>query len=649
MVHRNTPCAECRKHRRKCIRDSTTESCSRCRRLERTCVTNEDIDTSLSNSENAKTVIQQINDLNSTIADLEQQLKLLKQVDQTSSNDQSSEYRIVHYQNQPIMTGDWTLTIQNGALRIETGIKNISDLLLQCPPIQYLSPFQIATDEGLVVQFSPGKNMCLRAFASKLLVKCLRPTTTTGNNNHNTLSSLITLPTSFIFDTRSMIDQLLDIYFQCHNTFHPLIHQPSFLRFYKQLTNPLDSLVCLAICCYVCGAPCSHTLSRFGDLSNIGKYFIGLAKNKLMEQFDLEEKRIENMVSINLLVYYLHTLLLSSECKKLLTISHQITVDLLPWYKREHQKRENVSIECALYSRSISSLVTYQRSMGMEKESQLIMQQGTWLSWISMPDEPAELIDYVGAQNWLVKLCNYSIMSKLKSRTRDVILGHVCTLPLEVILRLDEVINEWWSSLPKRYRICDHWLDSEQCIKNINETTDGVVLISFVNFLIYILGAFSQMLQPKSVADNTVLSIVENLTLERSLYCCRMVMCSFVRANHLDLDSTCRYSLAMKRYLFHIADVLITLSSSSNHIIRDEAKSMFESCILAIESMSFMRLHRVDPAISPLLRQSHIAPREMNDINLSVYFTYPQPWYALVYDMCRYLNSNNIFQNGLQQ
>jgi hypothetical protein len=381
------------------MRETIAERCSRCRRLERECITNDTTETYLSNSESAKSVAQQIDDLNSTITDLEQQVHVLKQADNENN------YSLVQYQDRPILTGDWTLTIQNGALRIETGIKNISDLLLQCPPIQYLSPFQISTDNGLVVQFSTGKNMCLRAFASKLLVKCLDPT-----RHHK---SLLSLPTSLLFDTRTMIDQLLDIYFQCHNTFHPLIHQPSFLRFYKQLSNPLDSLVCLSICCYVCGAPCSHSLSQFGDLSSIGSYFIGLAKIKLMEQFDLEEKRIENMISINLLVYYLHTLLLNSECKKLLTISHQITVDLLPWYKKECQKG-NVSIECALFSRSISSLVTYQRSMGLANESQLILNQGAWFEWKALPDEPTELIDYVDAQNWLVKLCHYPTMSNLK-------------------------------------------------------------------------------------------------------------------------------------------------------------------------------------------------------------------------------------------
>jgi hypothetical protein len=124
-----------------------------------------------------------------------------------------------------------------------------------------------------------------------------------------------------------------------------------------------------------------------------------------------------------------------------------------------------------------------------------------------------------------------------------VILGGVCILPFEVILQLDQVINEWWTSLPPRYRMCPDWLDLDQCIKAMNETTDGVTLISFINFLIYILGAYSQMLQPKSTTNDSVLSIVEKMTLERSLHCCRIVMCGFERAKHLDTYSSCKYFL----------------------------------------------------------------------------------------------------------
>jgi hypothetical protein len=103
-----------------------------------------------------------------------------------------------------------------------------------------------------------------------------------------------------------------------------------------------------------------------------------------------------------------------------------------------------------------------------------------------------------------------------------------------------------------------------------------------------------------------------------------------------------RYVLAMKRYLFHIADVLVALSSSSNETVKKEAQSMFQSCITAIESIAFTKTINLDPSKSPLLSKGTIPPKELDDINLSAYFSSPQPWYTLILDMCRYLNSNTV-------
>ncbi|KAI8887193.1 hypothetical protein K501DRAFT_242929 [Backusella circina FSU 941] len=603
MVHRNTPCTECRNHRRKCIRDSLNDTCSRCRRLDRTCMTTST--TSLSYSENSKHVIQQIDYLSAIVSDLENQLDLA--------------------QNSLSTGGDWKLTIKNGTLRIETGIKSIADLLLHCPPI----PFQIPREEtGLVVQFSPRKNICLRLLTSKLLVKCL-------DIIQDTSLSILSLPTSFLLDARSVIDHLIHIYFECHNTFHPLIHQPSFMAYYKQLDNPLDSLICLCICCHVCGAPCQHTLRSYGNLAAIGKYFSGLAKMKLMEQFDRKEKRIENMISINLLGSYLHFILLNSESKKISSINYQIAIDLLPWYKEEC---ENGSVECALYSRNIALIMRYQKPMGLPDERCL-----SQTTWRAMPDEPRELIDFVDGHNLLFRLYNHAIMSELKSRTRDVLSGGVCALPFEMIVQMDEVIHAWWNGLPERYKLCDSWLDVDQCRQRINETVDGVALITFIDFLNYMVGVYSQMLQPKSITDSSVLSFVEKVILERALYCCQMVLCGFNKANWLDMSSPCRYILAMKWYLIRIADVLIALSSSSNNTIKEEAKSMLKSCISAIESMTYIKqdaTNSIEPP--PLFGKGSVSFEDLDDINLLAYSNYPQPWYALIYDICRCLTSNSI-------
>jgi hypothetical protein len=369
------------------------------------------IDLYLSDSESAKNAIHEIEYLSSAIKDLEKQINQLKCSNTIvdKSQDSSTEQGLIQYKGNTAISNDWTLTIQNGQLHIETGIKSISDLLLNCPPIQYLSPFQAPTDKGFVLEFGARKNMCLRVLASKLMFKSL------GKEQHdNRELSLLSLPTSLLFDARSMVEQLLQIYFECHITFHPLIHQPSFMRYYKQLDNPLDSLICLCICCFVCGSPCQHTLRHFGDLTDIGKYFAGLAKLKLMEQFDVKEKRLENMVASNLLVFYLHSILLNKESRNILSMSYQIAVDLLPWYKEE-SKSETPSIECVIFSRNASSpLMGYQRSMRRFSNTKTSLYKQACMPWLALPDESADIIDHVGAQNRLIDLYNHPILLKLK-------------------------------------------------------------------------------------------------------------------------------------------------------------------------------------------------------------------------------------------
>lgn len=116
-------------------------------------------------------------------------------------------------------------------------------------------------------------------------------------------------------------------------------------------------------------------------------------------------------------------------------------------------------------------------------------------------------------------------------------LGGECSLPFDLIIGLDQAVNEWRDGLPERYRMCNDWLNLEQCQSSINQCTDGLALIAFMNFLIYMLGVYSQMIQPKHVPDNNILSIVEKMILERALYCCQMVMCGFNRARWLDVNS----------------------------------------------------------------------------------------------------------------
>jgi hypothetical protein len=98
----------------------------------------------------------------------------------------------------------------------------------------------------------------------------------------------------------------------------------------------------------------------------------------------------------------------------------------------------------------------------------------------------------------------------------------------------------------------------------------------------------------------------------------------------------------MKWYLIRIADVLIALCSSSNSTIKKEAQSVLASCIGAIESMTFMKQGTLNSIQFPLFTKGPALLEDLDNINLTAYSNCPQPWYALIYDVCRYLTLKSI-------
>jgi hypothetical protein len=220
----------------------------------------------------------------------------------------------------------WHITFHNGTLRIETGICSISDLLMQCSPTWYLSPFSSSStnQDGYIVQFDPGKTIRFMPLTIKLLVKCI---------------TLVLTSTPFLspdaYDINAVIDGLIKIYFQCRNTHTPLVHESTFMEHYRGLTPPFDSLVCLSICCSVCATPCNHTVDDPHKFRKLGDFFYDLAKRKLMNQFDETHKRLENLICINLLNTFMLTVLRLEDFKNLVTMGFRICLDLTTWFEEQ--------------------------------------------------------------------------------------------------------------------------------------------------------------------------------------------------------------------------------------------------------------------------------------------------------------------------
>lgn len=90
------------------------------------------------------------------------------------------------------------------------------------------------------------------------------------------------------------------------------------------------------------------------------------------------------------------------------------------------------------------------------------------------------------------------------------------------------------------------------------------------------------------------------------------------------------YLLAAVDFLFDAMDVLALLALSSDQYVAKEAKQMMKSCLKEIDSIKFMQDHRVPKHASPLNNREF----PLDGIpDLNYYDQYPQPWYALMYDV----------------
>jgi hypothetical protein len=94
--------------------------------------------------------------------------------------------------------------------------------------------------------------------------------------------------------------------------------------------------------------------------------------------------------------------------------------------------------------------------------------------------------------------------------------------------------------------------------------------------------------------------------------------------------------LTINEYLFHSLDALIIMSLSENYTVRTKAQSILKQSQLMIESLPFMQLHRVDYSRSPLMES--VRANDLDSLDLSEYYKYPQPWFAMIYDLSHYLD-----------
>ncbi|KAG2198331.1 hypothetical protein INT47_003044 [Mucor saturninus] len=608
MKDRIVPCAECRKSRRKCV-PTHSHKCVRCERFEKECTPE-----SSSDQDDEEDIVddlqKQVKELESAVQNMEIQLR-------TSCRRRNTNklQNVMH---------QWKVQLENGTFRIETGIQNITDLMsFQANRVSYLSPF---SENQIMIQFSRNSTrQLLIPFTLRLLVQNSKKP---WNENAS-----FDLPNNWNLDTVVMtIGQLVEIYFNCHYSYTPLLHKTSFMETFNQLEHPENDLLSLSICANVCASPCDHIPCLPSERRMLGDYFHNKAKSIILDQFDLPEKRLENVMSINLLTKYMHMTLKYNESRKLIGLAYQICVDLY------HDNSEKDELYQMLYSRHITMTSYVNRFMNYISSNVGHDVLFCLPEWKFMSDESDEIQKFVKAQNWVLQLYNHTFVKEFLESINKIQSGYESTLSLESLIRLEGVLLEWGSHAPEVFKLCTDMNDTDALLEIIDNTTDCVMLISFIHYQSFIVSVYSSLLHPITLGDNDqLLSIVQQRSLEKSLTAGHVLIHAVSRISAIaEGTSLCYYKLAACDFMFHAINTLLVLSLSANVHVSRESRQMLKACLEEVVKQKFMQ-EQFLPRNGRITNT--IDFEDESSFNLENYDAYALPWFAMVYDVSYHIAS----------
>ncbi|CEP13854.1 hypothetical protein [Parasitella parasitica] len=668
------------KHRRKCVRPDLNFKCSRCERLGKICQQpakqEEQPDEQygcgqVEDDQDIDSLKNQVEQLEAAVCFMERQLQVHRSSNTANlSRRNKNEFSIANGNSKPLselsktmiqsLFHNWKFKIENGSFQIETGIRNITELLQFDPSITYLSPlgshrersmawssssssssssnssdneggdsFYRGSDAGIIMTFGKEGTGSLIPFTIKVLTRCI-------NTNPSSSPSSLLLPSILLLDPHSLVDQLLNIYFRCHNIYDPLVHESSYRKKLATVKDPLTDLVTLGICSYVCSTPCKHLQFSPRERRNMGDFFHAKARNIIMDQFDEHDKRLENAIGINLQIQYMHVTLKYAECRQLVSMAYQILLDLrrdYPEYQASgfqecfegsshagqytYTKQENpiTDVDKMLFARHITLSMSTSKLMDFianDFSDNLCFHFPTWKY---MEDEPDETKRFVRSQNWVINLYNHEFVRNFMGQIHRVHIGRTCTLSFESIIRIEDVIREWASAMPAEFQLCDNLYDWELCYKAID--------------------------QPKSLSNygQELSSRVQEHSLTKALESCKLLLHAIHRLAVANPDS-CNYLLSASEFLFHALDVLELLSLSPNKHVAKEARIMMKSCLDELDAIKFTQGHQVprEDLTSPLVANT-INMLNGGKFDIDYYDRFPHPWFAMMYDASHFISS----------
>ncbi|ORX49166.1 hypothetical protein DM01DRAFT_1385298 [Hesseltinella vesiculosa] len=574
---------------------------------------------------------------------------------------------------------EWKVTFVDGRWQIDTGIKSMAELLqLQTKLYRQLSPFQ-GVSRFLEIELSQVDRhrqsvfqMSARVARNHLL---LPPSTPVAWDRSR-------VPTMAFHIPNRVVNSLIKLHFQFFHDYLPFVYKDAYLAHLRQLKDPMQCPLTTALCSYVCcgyykDIPPIKDLPWFNnsqDRRTVAEYFYERCRAVLDDIYDDPNRRLETVMCINILKRFLMNTLRVSEMRKLDTIAYLICMDL----KNHYKHAQLVDLEGQPFPSptpaspgsppsspsaspptvSIAEHAVFARHYAFSAWAHVCLDfftpdgpdlEGYHKSWdliplLPLPGESNTLRQYLEMQSHYFALVLAPAVYNLFEHIQTALLGYRVAFDLEIFLRFQSCTREWWQRLPPEFRLCDDPDDPDTIRQAIRDCEDDVKLVLYVFYLDLVTSCYVCLPRAKSMsADNDpgLLQQIQSMCVNASLEAAEMLMLIMAR-----LDANISYSQFVGDvFLFVAVDILAHHAQSDDPDLVRKAKDKLAACFQVLENADFMEGHRVDLAASPLTHSL----LDSNAAMFHLYNQYPQPRYALLYDLCRFLSPLNGYMPRTQR
>ncbi|KAI8380885.1 uncharacterized protein BYT42DRAFT_284876 [Radiomyces spectabilis] len=508
---------------------------------------------------------------------------------------------------------EWNLSIVDGQLRLETGIKSVHELItFSQTMLRSLNPFTgdlENTAHSFKVVAPNGIMTLVRKYLSGIQV----------------IPPLVRKSPSLLQDAlfanpRPLVDQFVRIYFKCFNSAVPLFYEPTYMAYYNSLSDPFSCIVTMAMCNYVGSSSCKHIPFTPDERRRLGEYFFSIWKDLLGETFDDPNRRLETVMSINLITKYLQHVLRISESQKYAAMAHLICQDLRTYYADDRKP----IVERALFQRHYV-LAEHIRAMNeFLDDKEFVLPVIENVQFEVLPLESDLVKSFIEIFQHILRLIRHPYVVNLVRQFGCMHAGQEVEMTFETFFRWEEIIQQWWYTVPKYLRITANPIDlNTRIIIDSSVTEPQLMLIVF--FQMFMINISSCLLHPIDnihVDNHALLQLIQDHAVRG---CLRGTQLLLDTAKKLTTSSlSCHFNT---EFLLDAVDTLAILIRFPDPTVADKARGILEACLLEVKSALITDGHWRSMSFSSSIKVNQ--PEDYVSL-IKQYDQYPLPFYALL-------------------